>query len=283
MPARFQVYKDVKGNFRFRLFAENNKIVAVSQAYQQHLNCIKGITSVKNNCNSEIEDTTIEGTRPILSNPKYQVFCDEKNKFRFHLNASNGEIIAASEGYETKEGCIGGILAVKKSCNAKIEDLTTGEEPISPPTGIKLPEPKEIKLPEPKEAKVIAAAVSQDKVLPNSPKPKTVFVGNKPPMDYVLAIITGFSSSDVKELTLKARGKAITTAVDAAEITRNRFLKDLKVSKIGIGTEEMPAREGENRARMVSIIEITLTQTVGRLAELNLFFSVLQGLFEVEL
>jgi archaea-specific DNA-binding protein len=95
-------------------------------------------------------------------------------------------------------------------------------------------------------------------VIEMSEESKTVFVGNKPPMDYVLAIITGFSSSDVGELTLKARGKAITTAVDAAEITRNRFLKDLKVSKIGIGTEEMPAREGENRARMVSIIEITL-------------------------
>jgi DNA-binding protein len=87
-----------------------------------------------------------------------------------------------------------------------------------------------------------------------------VFIGSKTPMDYVLAIITGLSASNVKEITLKARGRAITTAVDAAEITRRRFLKDLKVSKIAIGTEEMPAREGENRARMVSTIEITLTQ-----------------------
>ena len=68
-------------------------------------------------------------------------------------------------------------------------------------------------------------------------------------MSYVLAIITGLSASSAKEITLKARGQAITTAVDAAEITRNRFLKDLKISKISIGTEEMPAREGENRAR----------------------------------
>jgi len=87
-----------------------------------------------------------------------------------------------------------------------------------------------------------------------------VFVGNKMPMDYVLAIITGLSGSNDKEITLKARGKAITTAVDAAEITRRRFLKDLKVGKITIATEEMPPREGENKARMVSTIEITLTK-----------------------
>jgi DNA-binding protein len=87
---------------------------------------------------------------------------------------------------------------------------------------------------------------------------KIVFIGSKPPMDYVLAIITGLSASNAKGVTLKARGRAITTAVDAAEIARNRFLKDLKVSKIAIGTEEMPPREGENRSRMVSTIEIAL-------------------------
>ena len=87
-----------------------------------------------------------------------------------------------------------------------------------------------------------------------------VFVGNKPPMSYVLAIITAFSSGIEKEVTLKARGQAITTAVDVAEITRSRFLKDLKVSKIAIGTAEMPPREGENRSRMVSTIEISLAK-----------------------
>jgi DNA-binding protein len=91
-------------------------------------------------------------------------------------------------------------------------------------------------------------------------KSEIVFIGNKPPMSYVLAIITSLSASNAKKVTLKARGRAITTAVDAAEITRSRFLKDLKISKITIGTEEMPPREGENRARMVSTMEITLTK-----------------------
>jgi DNA-binding protein Alba len=91
-------------------------------------------------------------------------------------------------------------------------------------------------------------------------KSNVVFVGNKPPMSYVLAIITAFSGSNATEVTLKARGQAITTAVDTAEITRSRFLKDLKVSKIAIGTQEMPPREGENRSRMVSTIEIVLSK-----------------------
>jgi DNA-binding protein len=87
-----------------------------------------------------------------------------------------------------------------------------------------------------------------------------VFVGNKPPMSYVLAIITSLSSGNSKEISLKARGQAITTAVDVAEITRNRFIKDLKVTKIAIGTQEMPPREGENRSRMVSTMEITMSK-----------------------
>ena len=86
-----------------------------------------------------------------------------------------------------------------------------------------------------------------------------IFVGNKPPMSYVLAIITAFSSNQ-KEVTLKARGQAIATTVDVAEITRNRFIKDLRVTKIAIGTAEMPPRQGENKSRMVSTIEITLNK-----------------------
>ena len=87
-----------------------------------------------------------------------------------------------------------------------------------------------------------------------------VLVGRKPAMSYVLAIITSLSAGNSNEITLKARGRAITTAVDVAEIVRSRFLKDLKVSKIAIGTEEIPPREGEDRSRMVSTMEITMTK-----------------------
>jgi DNA-binding protein Alba len=87
-----------------------------------------------------------------------------------------------------------------------------------------------------------------------------IYVGTKAPMDYVLGIITGFSRSSVKEVTVKARGQAISTAVDAVEITRHRFMDGLDIGKITIGTEEMPPREGEGRSRMVSTIEIILAR-----------------------
>jgi len=91
-----------------------------------------------------------------------------------------------------------------------------------------------------------------------SKEPNVIYVGRKPPMNYVLGIITSFSASTTKEVTLKARGQAINTAVDAVEITRHRFMRDLSIGKITMGTEEMPPREGERRTRMVSTIEIIL-------------------------
>ena len=125
MVAKYQVYKDVAGKYRFRLRAENNKIVAVSEAYQKHEGCMNGVKSVQTNCNAPIEDMTMEGKR--IPNPTYQVFYDKTCGYRFHLNAKNGEIIAKSEAYKTKEGCMNGIKAVQASCNAEIEDMTVSQ------------------------------------------------------------------------------------------------------------------------------------------------------------
>jgi len=77
-------------------------------------------------------------------------------------------------------------------------------------------------------------------------------------MNYVLAVITSFNSTDTKEVTLKARGRSITTTVDVAEIVRRKFMKELNVGKITIGTEEIEQEEGGTRN--VSTIEITLTR-----------------------
>jgi DNA-binding protein len=77
-------------------------------------------------------------------------------------------------------------------------------------------------------------------------------------MNYVTAIITSFTRSNSEDVTLKARGRSITTAVDAAEITRHRFMKELNISTIKIGTEEL--RQEEGGTRNVSTIEITLTR-----------------------
>jgi len=84
----------------------------------------------------------------------------------------------------------------------------------------------------------------------------TIFVGNKPPMSYVLAVITQFNGgTDIVQI--KARGRAISRAVDTAEIVRNRFVQDAKVKEIIIGTESMTNEEG--RTSNVSSIEITLS------------------------
>jgi DNA-binding protein len=84
-----------------------------------------------------------------------------------------------------------------------------------------------------------------------------VYIGRKPVMSYVLAIITYFNTPEAKEVVLKARGRAITTAVDVAEITRRRFMEKIQVTDISIGTEEVTEEGGRTRA--VSTIEITLS------------------------
>ena len=84
----------------------------------------------------------------------------------------------------------------------------------------------------------------------------TVFIGSKPVMSYVTAIMTALSSSG--EAVIKARGRAITSAVDAVEITRKKFLTDVVLEGIEIDTEELEGQDG--RMRNVSTIAIVLTR-----------------------
>ena len=129
MP-KFQVYKDTAGKFRFRLQADNNKIIAAGEAYEQYASCLNGIKSVKRNSNASVEDTTVEGQR--FSNPKFQIYQDNAGKFRFRLFARNGEIIAdSSEGYETKDACLNGIAVVGQSDSAEIKDMTQSEDTVT--------------------------------------------------------------------------------------------------------------------------------------------------------
>ncbi len=85
-----------------------------------------------------------------------------------------------------------------------------------------------------------------------------IYVGNKPPMSYVLAVVTQFNTSGSDEVIIKARGRAISRAVDTAEIVRNRFVTDATIKDIKIGTESM-TNEEEGRTSNVSSIEIILT------------------------
>ena len=86
-----------------------------------------------------------------------------------------------------------------------------------------------------------------------------IYVGSKPAMSYVLAVVTQFKSSGIDEVVIKARGRAISRAVDTVEIVRNRFVTDAKVKDIKIDTESITIEE-EGRTSNVSSIEIYLTK-----------------------
>ncbi len=84
-----------------------------------------------------------------------------------------------------------------------------------------------------------------------------VLVGKKPPMNYVLAVVTQFNNG-VNRVKIRARGNSISRAVDVAEISRHRFVTDAKVDEINIGSEEIANEDGTKSK--VSSIEITLAK-----------------------
>jgi DNA-binding protein len=83
----------------------------------------------------------------------------------------------------------------------------------------------------------------------------TVFVGKKPTMSYVLAVVTQFGDG-MTEVHVKARGRSISKAVDVAQIVRNKFVKDVEIAGVEIGTEKVTSEDGKELN--VSTIDITL-------------------------
>ena len=109
---RFTVKKTEAG-YSFNLVADNNEIIATSQVYTSKPACLKGVDSVAENAPfALIEDQTVKDAA-VENNPKFEVYKDEAREFRFRLKAANGEIIAVSEGYKAKDGCLKGIDSVK--------------------------------------------------------------------------------------------------------------------------------------------------------------------------
>jgi DNA-binding protein len=84
-----------------------------------------------------------------------------------------------------------------------------------------------------------------------------IYVGNKPVMNYVLAVVTQFNNG-ANEVLIKARGRAISRAVDVAEIARKRFLSEVDVKDIAISTESLGTEDGNTTN--VSAIEITVAK-----------------------
>jgi len=85
----------------------------------------------------------------------------------------------------------------------------------------------------------------------------SVLIGKKPIMNYVLACITFFHGG-AKEVSIKARGKAISRAIDVAEVVRRKFLPDVKVKTVQIGTDQIQPHDEETQLSNVSTIEIIL-------------------------
>jgi DNA-binding protein len=84
-----------------------------------------------------------------------------------------------------------------------------------------------------------------------------VYIGRKPVMAYCLAVMTSLKSEG-SEVTLMARGRAISKAVDVAEVVRNQFVSDLQVKDISIGTEQLESEDGS--PRNISNIAILLVK-----------------------
>lgn len=109
------VIRSVPTGVKFDLYAPNGQTVLSSEVYRAAAACRKGMESVRKNAPlAGTEDLTRQEERP-QANPKFQVYLDKSGNYRFRLKARNGLIIAVSEPYTTKAGCLSGIASVKEN------------------------------------------------------------------------------------------------------------------------------------------------------------------------
>ena len=109
------VIRNTKTGIKFNLKAGNGEIIATSEVYSSEASCRKGIASVQKNApKAAVENQTVEGYA-VEKHPKFEVYNDKAGEFRFRLKATNGQIIAVSEGYKALAGCMNGIASVQKN------------------------------------------------------------------------------------------------------------------------------------------------------------------------
>ena len=119
------VMKKTNTGYVFNLKAGNGEVIATGQVYSSHAGCSNGCASVSRNApEAALEDQTVEGYA-VEKNPKFEVYTDKAGEFRFRLKATNGEIIATSEGYKSKASCLNGVESVRK--NAEHAPVTMEE------------------------------------------------------------------------------------------------------------------------------------------------------------
>ena len=113
--------KKVNTGIMFNLKADSGQVIATSEVYTTAASCKNGIESVRRNAPiAALEDQTVEGFA-AAKRPKFGIYVDNAGEFRFRLKATNGEIIAASEGYKAKESCENGIQSVRE--NAPVAEM----------------------------------------------------------------------------------------------------------------------------------------------------------------
>ena len=111
---KFVVRKTNTG-VKFDLKAGNGEVIATSEVYTTEDACRNGVESVRKNAPAAaVEDQTVEGFA-TEKHPKFEVYEDKAGEYRFRLKATNGQIIAVSEGYKAKASCLNGIESVKKN------------------------------------------------------------------------------------------------------------------------------------------------------------------------
>ena len=109
------VVRNTKTGIKFDLKAGNGEVIATSEVYASEASCLKGVASVQKNAPvAAVEDQTVEGYA-VEKHPKFEMYVDKAGEFRFRLKATNGQIIAVSEGYKAKASCENGIASVKKN------------------------------------------------------------------------------------------------------------------------------------------------------------------------
>ena len=116
------VIRNTKTGIKFDLKANNGEVIATSEVYKAEASCKKGIASVRRNAPvAAVEDQTVEGFAKE-KHPKFEIYVDKAGEYRFRLKATNGQIVAVSEGYTTKPKCENGIASVAKNAvDAPIE------------------------------------------------------------------------------------------------------------------------------------------------------------------
>ena len=113
--------KKVNTGIMFNLKADSGQVIATAEVCTTAASCETSIESVRRNAPiAALEDQTVEGFAAAKC-PKFGMYVDNAGEFRFRLKATNGEIIAASEGYKAKESCENGIASVRE--NAPVAEM----------------------------------------------------------------------------------------------------------------------------------------------------------------